>query len=256
MPETPASYADTLKRRFAYGDWPRRRGRGALFIWNAALAGDELPGMTMERVKRFETESVVDPSGRPEAARDRLTDAPRAHLQSLWRDHGRSGVLVRVDIAEGLSAADAREKALWLLGEFESPLVERSGDLGDVAFATRGDGLILFVRANLVYLLRNIERRGIALRQAAQALDAAAVGAPDSRRRPLAGITPQARESGPSGTVEATLQRADAGSAERHVCRTFAAPEGEIAWREGAIVYEGPRSGLERLQVFEWRARE
>jgi hypothetical protein len=254
MPDTSGSRADSLARRFEFDDWPARgHDRGALLVWNATVAGDELPGMTMERVKRTEASTLAETRAVPEAAGDRTAAAPRVHVQSVWRDDRDPGVLVRVDIFECLSEADARDKALWLLGEFESPLVERTRDVGDVAFATRDDGLILFVRANLVYLLRNIERRGRAMRQAAQALDAAAVSTPDARRRTTGTRMPHPPESGSAETVEATLQEAEAGSPERPAPRKFSAPEGDIAVRGGSVVYAGPRSGLERLEVYEWQ---
>jgi hypothetical protein len=206
--------------------------------------------MTLERVKRTETTALVESAGVLEAVGDRTADAPRVHVQSVWRDDRHPDVLVRVDIFECLSEADAREKALWLLGEFESPHVERMLDVGDVAFATRDDGLILFVRANLVYLLRNIDRRGRSVHQAALAFDAATVSTPDTLRR-AARVVPPPQDGESSQGLEATVQGVEPAAVGQPPSRKFVAPEGRFVVRDGSVVYEGPRSGLERVEVYE-----
>lgn len=255
MVETPAARADALKRRFAFDRWPRRSAAGALFIWNMALADDTVPGMTIVRAKTIDADAAIGPRSRPKELHDASVHAPRLHVQSLWRYAVPSDVLMRVDVFECTSETDAREKALWLLGEFESPLVEPAQGVGDVAFASRGEGLILFVRANLVCLLRNIERRGHGVRRAALALDAAAVGTHRLRQCSLKVSKPRPTRGTGDRAVEATLELADGDGIEGNVPRKFVAPDGEIELRGGAVVFTGPRAALGQVAAYEWGGR-
>ena len=166
--------------------------------------------------------------------------------------------MVRVDVFECASAGDAREKALWMLGEFESPLIEPTSGIGDLAFASRGDALLLFVRANLVYLLRSIGPVRSETRSAARALDTAVVSTPESRRRAVSPIAPDRAPSAspggsaPDATIEATVGAAAADDPAGPVSRKFVAPEGEFVQRGDVIVYRGPQAGLDRLAAYEW----
>jgi hypothetical protein len=179
-----------------------------------------------------------------------LDRAPLAHSQSLWQPSGASGVIVRVDLFECLSQADADEKAVWLLGEFQSPSIWPTPDIGDFAFGGRADGVLLFVRGNVVCLLRNIGREPCSLRSAALALDAHALSTPSDGRRPV-GVSARAiRADDPGEIVEVALaETVDSESAT--VCRKFIAPEGELVARGTSILYRGPRSGLETLAAYE-----
>jgi hypothetical protein len=261
MSDSITRHTDILKRRFAYDDWAARRmTRDVLFVWNMMLNGNELPGLAMQRMRRIEPAMLLDGEMRSHrlALRDGRDDAPRVHLQSIWRDPTQPAVMIRTDVFECASAADAREKALWMLGEFESPLIEPTAGIGDVAFASRGETLLLFVRANLVFLLRSIGPLRTETRTAALVLDTAAIATPESHRCAVPNRTrsdraaaPSPVEATPDATIEATVAEIP-DDLDELASRKFAAPEGEIAYSRGAIVYRGPRAGFERLTAYEW----
>jgi hypothetical protein len=94
--------------------------------------------------------------------------------QSFWRpEKGRQNAVVEFRVFECLSASDASRSLLDRLGEFQLPLRRDGGDepIGDVAFSTEKDHTLLFVRANLVCLIRNADRDLIAVRDLGKEVD-------------------------------------------------------------------------------------
>jgi hypothetical protein len=137
-----------------------------------------------------------------------------------------------------------------LLGEFQSPLIERSHGVGDLAFGTRQDGVLLFARGNLVYLLRNLGSRRVSVRNAGLALDAHATSTPSQVQR----IAPQhafARGGTDTEIVKVTLYDAGGDNRPEGVCRKFVVPEGEVRVTGQSIIYRGRRAGLSALAVYE-----
>jgi len=248
---------DVIKRRFDFEAWRSRSTLAeSLFILNMNLRGDEVPGMEMQRIRRVEPGAIAGVPADLAAAVDTrggdrpAATAPRVHIQSIWRDALQPAVLVRLDIFECVSQADARERVVWLLGECQSPLIAPANGVGDVAFGSRHDGVLLFVRANLVYLLRNVGTRATSTRGAALALDADATSMPPDRRRPLEiSADDEASSTGEqSQDLRVSIQDNSSG------CRKFVAPHGAIAIEGPSIVYRGPRHGLQALSVYEWTA--
>jgi hypothetical protein len=128
---------DAFAERYGFDQWSEpERGAEALFIWRFALGGGELPG---HRAVRIET------VGHP--------DAPA--IASLWSAEEKDGLLVRVDVNEAPSVPAARAELLRVLGEFQSPKIERVDGPGDVAFGPSGSRALAFTRANVVVLMRN-----------------------------------------------------------------------------------------------------
>src|SRR5689334_16182104 len=148
MEGSDLDWLDTIRRRFDFNTWPKRSRLGwALFVSNLALRGDEIPGMTPVRSRRIVPSSLL---GVPEASgisaqrlqASSLQHLPRVHLESVWRDLARPVVVMRVDIFECASEFDAHDKAVWMLGEFESPMIEQSQGVGDVVASTRSDSVV------------------------------------------------------------------------------------------------------------------
>jgi hypothetical protein len=252
---------DVVKRRFGFEAWRARTSRSApRFVWNLGFRGDELPEFTTERVERIDLTALFEREALSEqrAAAARMSrPMPTAHVQTIWRDVIRREVRVRVDVFETASVPDAWELVAWLLGEFESPLVEPKDSVGEIGFGGREEGVRLFSRANLVYLLRNIGRRPAPVLQAAIALDADVVSHPPAMQPPRA--APAEARAAPAEAaaeegaerVEVPLEDASTAREGPQQCRKFFAPAGEIRMSRGQIVYRGPRAGLRELGVHE-----
>ena len=150
-----AAHIAALKERHRFEAWGSPEpGGGAFLVWRHFLGGRELPGWRAHRIQR------VDAAG-----------APPAH-HSVWqRADGRGQVLLSFDIYETTSAASAREFLVRILAEFQSPLLERTSGIGDVAFTVPGEGAIAFARANLVLVLRNAGAETISLGDVARRYD-------------------------------------------------------------------------------------
>ncbi|HXW78850.1 MAG TPA: hypothetical protein VEJ84_05095 [Acidimicrobiales bacterium] len=111
-----------------------------------------------------------------EIVRARPLPVPNARTawSGMFEEHDKDDhAVLRVDIIETSTAAEARDQLLALLGQFESPLVEqhRTGDLGDVAFGPPGGATVLFTRANVVAGLSNAERHIVPVAGVARLLD-------------------------------------------------------------------------------------
>jgi hypothetical protein len=147
----------TLERLHGYGEWagrstlaPGRTLRGFTF------AGDELPGLQVERV-------------------DRRGELNPPRLTAFWR-RGKTGGVVRTDLFDCGSLQAAHAYLIDVLDEFESAAIGRRADagFGDVAFGT--DSVALFARANLVVLVRKATPQSEAVAPIAKAIDALILG--------------------------------------------------------------------------------
>lgn len=258
MPIDDVDLLDTMRRRFDFDAWRNRSTLAAsLLVLNLALRGDELIGMTPVRRRRIEPAALLNLPEFTELAAVRsgaraIDHLPRVHLESIWRDAARPDVAVRVDVFECASQLDAHAKVIWLLGEFESPLIDRSHGVGDVVLGARQDAMLLFARANLVFLLRNIGRTWVPVRAAALALDAHALDAPPDAQRELRFVDQRGSARETSDTVEVKLESDAGGPGSQGACRKFVATQGELCTSDGTVVYRGPRAGLETLVAYEW----
>lgn len=156
---------EDLKHTFGFAAWrddlPLHTN---LFIWNYSLRGDELDGWKGQRVEKVTTSS--------------LTSA----TQSFWRlAEGGQDARLSMETYERESRAAAREFLLALIARLQVPKMLtnfRRGEIGDVAFSTPRDTLILFCRGNLVVSLKNAGREQVSLADVAAALDNQLVSQP------------------------------------------------------------------------------
>jgi hypothetical protein len=256
--EQPLDLRDIVRRRYAADTWRRDpMSLGPIYVWNLHFNGDELSEMSPERLERIELSSLrarIAPAAEERLAASRAAQTmPAAQVQTIWRHTRWPDVLLKVDVFESASQDDARDLMVWLLAEFESPLVERKEGIGDVGFGERGSHVLLFTRANLVYLLRNIGRRPVSVEPVGTALDAHAISRPEiepragtraaTRVQQLAADTPD--------LVEAILYDVTGANTATEAVHKFFAPVGEIRMSGGRIVYRGPRAGLEALADYE-----
>jgi hypothetical protein len=153
-----------LKKRYAFDEWRLRRAPGeSIFIWKHVLGEKQLPGWRPERIQAVRT-----------------SKAPPGHT-SLWqRTDGRGRALLNLDIFECGSAIAAHEYIVWLLAEFQSPLVDRRDELaiGSVSFTVPDDTAILFARSNLVVMMRNAGPELVPLAEIARRFDASIAARP------------------------------------------------------------------------------
>ena len=152
------SQQDDLKRRFNYEVWQVKRGEDeGRPVSRVSLRGDELPGFVAHRIQRVEAAENFP-----------------AYVRSIWQQSKSEGdVLITMDVYECASTSAAREFLLRLLGEFQSPEVERQtpGTVGDVAFVYPGDTMLLFARRNIVVWLRNAGPQVVSVLPLAQTID-------------------------------------------------------------------------------------
>jgi len=152
------SQQDDLKRRFNYEVWQVKRGEDeGRLVSRVSLRGDELPGFAAHRIQRIESGENFP-----------------AYVRSIWQQSKSEGdVLITMDLYECASTSAAREFLLRLLGEFQSPEVERQtpGTVGDVAFVYPGDTMLLFSRRNVVVWLRNAGPQVVSVMPLAQTID-------------------------------------------------------------------------------------
>lgn len=153
-----------------------------LFINNLIIRTDWLPDWELSQIECAETEAAV---------------WPRATI-SIWRlsDDLRE-VFLRLDIFECASLPEARDLTLELLTEIQTADMARSEyvgaggrTVGDIFFSNPDNTLIIFSRANLVMMLRNIERDITPLLGVARQLDQIIIS------RPKAEYTQAAEEVG------------------------------------------------------------
>ena len=136
--------------------------------WKSAPSGDA----TLSIGGLFDVGSELD---RWAARRVQVVTFPRAQAarQSMWQESSSAEVILRLDLIEAASTAVAREIVLELLGEFQSPQIQRLADppAGDLAFGAPGDSAMLFARANVVVLVRNAGRDVVGVVEFARLVD-------------------------------------------------------------------------------------
>jgi hypothetical protein len=135
---------DRLEARFDFESWRDSNTLGPnLFVWRLFLSGTELPGWQAARI------DVLTFEGWPPG------------IQSVWTpESDGTDTLLRLDLFQCTSAADAKWFLLRTLGEFQSPRLARRGRPGDVVFSM-GEAAVRFARGNLVVTVRNAGARVI-----------------------------------------------------------------------------------------------
>ena len=174
-----SSLIDHVKRRLRYDDWCGRNRLGqTLCACNWTVKTGDVQGWTICKQRGPSRLDTQDNLGRQMVqARGLKRDAtpktsPRM-VRTFCTNVSVPNAMVRIDLFECASREEAHESLVRIVSDFESPLIEElKGPIGDVAFAGRGTGLILFARANLVYLVRNVGRRAVSVEPNALALAA------------------------------------------------------------------------------------
>ena len=143
-----------IEQRFGAKDWYGRGPRGRRMVKEFGFEGSELVEWTLERSHR--DEGAKPPS-----------------IHSIWRHDEAGNELLAVDAFECGSVKAAHDQLIEILGDIESPAVERRtgrNGIGDVSFALN-DTMVLFARANLVVWVRNAGRNIVRVGAIARVVD-------------------------------------------------------------------------------------
>ena len=147
---------DQLRKRFDFDAW-KSAPRGAADVSTGGLieVGSELGRWIARRA-----EPVKVPGA-------------RVAYRSMWQEAASAETLLRLDLLEAASATAGRELLLELLGQFQSPQIQRLANppAGDLAFGAPGDTVIVFSRGNVVAMVRNAGRRVVAVADFARLVD-------------------------------------------------------------------------------------
>lgn len=226
-----------LAERYGFASWKDastpKPGQEESFLWQFALFGREIAGWTAHRVQRTALSNTV-----------------RANF-SIWRPaSGDASSLLAVDVFELPSRGEARAHLLEVLGEFQGPLLARREDVGAIAFAS-GDAALIFTRANLVLVIRSVERVLAPVPAVARALDQYLL----TRPTPTPGVGPEIRafrsatEKASRGSPAPLVVEAIE-SQERPIWYKVFATGGEVRVEGGQLVYVAAATGLQQLTLF------
>jgi hypothetical protein len=296
-------YLNELKRAYAYDQWAGRRTIDAnLHVRGLSITGRELPGWEAGRIQSVqpapssaEADHIADPAppflqsswsrssphaagaqrvmnmAVPRAGPEEVVDAsdPPSFTRSMWRPQdGPSGVVMNVNVFEASSREAAETLALLVVGGFESPLIRPHDDdpIGDVTLRGHGEALLLFIRGNVVCLLRNAGPRVTSVRQAAKQLDEDISSKPDPA--PTSGLRlavrpPRELKVGDSAPLavevvssppppEPFLRSADEVPLPvgPPVTEKFFPRSGELYRQQGRLMYRAEARGRHDIEVF------
>ncbi len=235
---TTSDGLEAFRERHGFEDWRGSRTTDEeLFVWEFFFGGRELPGFRALRIDTVEAPAW-----------------PLA-IQSLWGSTESAEdeeQLVRIDVYECASRADADELVVRLLAQFQSPLIERRRNgLGDVAFGMPGDTSLVFARANVAVVVLNaggevqsvepVAREVDRLFTEPQQLDRSPVR-PEIRRVALA-------EGKPSSGVPIALVLEADDPLGRRVWFRLSAKHGEFSASDGRVFYTPEAEGTQAIEV-------
>lgn len=246
---------EELKSRFNFAEWRNRTTLGEnLFIWRFFFLGDEFPNWQLHQTR---TLAAPPPEQRPAGLRtldQEVVGSPRL-VQSVWRP-AVSGpdALLSVDTYECASRLAAHELLIRILGEFQSPLLERRpvGEAGDIAISHPGSGITLFARANQVVVIRSTGRTPLRVTELAQKFDRELIEKPP---RPVGQVEPSIRRlAAAQGELRkgtrVLLDVEAAHPAGQPLMYKFFSQGGEVVAEEGRLMYQAEAAGEQPLEVY------
>lgn len=226
-----------VKDSFAYERW---RGRNTLdeglFVRGYAIRPDLLPGWRLHRQVPLSE------------------DGPVRATRSIWmREPADPDALLRVEVYECESRAEAQELAVQLLANFQSPFVALREDLrlGDAAFMSRDQGAVVFARANLVFVVARAGRKPVPVLEVADQLDddlTQPPGTPAPPRRSVRGVVARAlTAAAPAAAMEAdAVEKAPEPRAET---RRYFSRAGEVRAEGARLVFDRTDEGKPDIRV-------
>lgn len=148
------AWLEVLRERYRFDEWKDPAVASPVQIQSLSFSGREFAGWRLARQSRRES------PGHP------------PFVRSMWHG-GSTEQLMGIDVSECESPAAAREYLLHRLGEFQGPALSRDvmPGVGEVAFASAGETVIVFVRGNAMAVMHNAGRKVEPLGSVAKALD-------------------------------------------------------------------------------------
>lgn len=214
-----------------------------LFISNFIPNKNSLAGWTLHDVEVAEIEDL--PGG----------------IKTLWRPaDDDSQLLLRIDFFECASLSGAHDFLLQLLTEFEEPAltrreqpVDEEGDLGDIFFASPDETTIIFARANMVLMLRNIQLKEVPLTKVARQLDQSIISRPTIENGKIGGEMNRfdfvASEPYQSKSKHLFVKPPDPLEGLR-LTHKFFSQTGEIFSQSGKWIYQPSESDHNKIEIF------
>lgn len=197
----------------------------------------------------------------------RLRETRHPVVSTIWRSTtgGDEDHLLRIDFRENASRLQAHEAVLKAVGEFESPFVERQAEetLGDVCFVVQGGRVVVFARANLVFIVVNLGANATDVKEIAKRLDKFVFVKPADEELTIIPATIDAvGGAAVASNVESTASgyRARIGlrlptSARQRLIKFFSS-SGEVFDQDGQIVCESDESGKPDVTVYAQEQQE
>jgi len=218
-----SEFTDALKERFAFEQWATPAPRDEnVFVWHFVPSNLALAGWTLQHLQLIEPVPAGDV---------RITD-------SLWTSGDERAKALHLNSYECASRTEARQQVLGVFADFQGPALERSDDAGELAFVTPKKTTVLFVRGNLVVLLRNGGEKLANVAPLARSIDDQLTATPP-KRPGIAMNAGVAKESVSAGrTVALTLPE----PAEEESVRIIARG-GEVRVEKGRPVYAASAAG-------------
>jgi hypothetical protein len=144
---------EMVKRRYDYEKWKQKAEGG--FVHVKDLFGEKLLAWRVKSTRTI-----------PRAI-------PGTILQSFWESGGSSESILRIDAYESHSADAVDDTLLQLLSQFQLPGMQYHDEagFGDVVFSSGTNLVILFSRANLVFLMRNVGNLPVEILEEARFID-------------------------------------------------------------------------------------
>jgi len=136
-PWPPMSTKDTCGDKSRLESWRGRSDSGRRLVKEFHLAGSEIKGWKLLKVKETEEGNKI--------------------IRSIWSRGGNTDELLSIDVFVASSIKGAHERVLEALGNMQSGAITRKTEKntpGDVAFGL-ANTMITFARANLVVVIRN-----------------------------------------------------------------------------------------------------
>lgn len=238
-----------LKKHYAFEEWFGRNTLDEnLLVWKFFPGESEIPGWVPQRVQLIVAPAPASEDGPADDAMKESSSPRPSLVQSLWQSGGAGDeeALLRVDSFECASREAAQEYLLRALGEFQSPdLVETSDVGGDVAFTFGGGASVLFARGNMVFVLRNGGRKVIKLSGIAGSLDSALISKPESEKREIDLTGKMGKEDG-GASLDAEISSVETGSGQWY---KFFSP-GELRLENGTPVLAPTVTGSNKVEIF------
>jgi len=222
-----------VKRCYGYATWPKPQASAEkVFIRGFFLREGELLNWQLKGIRDIELQN-----------RSPMTQ------MILRSTKYQANSTLRVDAYECLSLEDASNVLFDLLAEFQLSIAhEKHPDFGDALFAAPKDFAILFARANLVFLLRNIGTEAVSLRNIARSIDEYLIAKPEGEHKVMRRFYFGEAKAMLRDTIP--IHEESASPFGRHCFYKFFSHDGEVSQQNGQLFYHPSQLGLQTLNVF------